>query len=66
MTDDNVLWWLMVWTAIVAAGLSFAAIFLDRRPTVDRRLGFAFHMLSYVVLTISVLIFALRGFLSPA
>lgn len=66
MVDDNLLWWLMIGTAVVAAALSFAAAVLDRRPAVDRKVGFLVHMSSYIVLTISVLIFVLRGFLTPA
>jgi hypothetical protein len=63
--DDDVLWWMMVGTAIVAAALSFVAAFLDRRATADRKVRFSVHMLSYIVLTISVLIFVLRGLLAP-
>lgn len=66
MTDD-VLWWVMVSIAVAAAGLSVTTSVLDRRDsrTPDRRTRFLMHIGSYVLMTISVLIFVLRGLLGP-
>lgn len=60
---DNALWWLMVGTGVAAAALSIAASWFDRRggtrPT--RRERFLMHMASYVLLSVSILVFAARG-----
>jgi hypothetical protein len=65
MSDDAVLWWAMVGTAAAAAGLSITASFLDRRKEAGpgRNARFWLHMASYILMSISILIFALRGIL---
>jgi predicted membrane channel-forming protein YqfA (hemolysin III family) len=65
--SDDILWWVMISVAIAAAGLSIAMSVLDRRasPTPGRRTRFLMHMVSYVLMTGSVLIFVLRGLLAP-
>jgi hypothetical protein len=64
--DDNVLWWLMVGTALIAAATSIGATILDRRASDDsnQKLRFSLHMIGYVMMSISVLVFVLRGLLS--
>jgi hypothetical protein len=66
--DDNFLWWFMVGAAFSAAGTSIGATILDRRATdrPGRKARFLLHMLSYLLMTISVAIFILRGLLLPA
>ncbi|MEX2129595.1 MAG: hypothetical protein WD871_15330 [Xanthobacteraceae bacterium] len=63
--EDNVLWWFMVSTAFSAAGISIGAAILDRRATdwPGRNARFLLHMFSYLLMTISVSIFILRGLL---
>ena len=63
--DDNSLWWFMVGTAFLAAGIGLGATILDRRAPdwSGQNARFLFHMLSYVFMTISILIFVLRGLL---
>ena len=60
---DGALWWLMVATGVAAAALSIAASWFDwrsvRRPTPRGR--FLMHMASYVFLSVSVLLFVVRG-----
>lgn len=65
--SDDIMWWVMVSVAIAAAGLSIAMSVLDRRasPTLGRRARFLIHMVSYALMTGSVLIFVLRGLLAP-
>jgi len=65
--SDDVLWWVMVSIAIVAASLSIATSLLDRRDSQrpGRRARFLMHMVSYALVTVSVLIFVLRGLLGP-
>ncbi len=65
--SDDVLWWIMVTIAVMAAGLSVMTNVLDRRDslTPDRRTRFLMHIVSYVLMTVSILIFVLRGLLGP-
>jgi hypothetical protein len=62
---DGVLWWAMVGTAVFAAASSILATCLDRWAPVrvGSRGRFILHMSSYVLLSLSVLAFALRGLL---
>ena len=65
--SDDVLWWVMVSIAVVAAGLSVMTNVLDRRDSriPGRRMRFLMHLVSYALMTVSVLIFVLRGLLGP-
>jgi hypothetical protein len=65
MTADEVLWWSMVGTAATAASISVAATVLDRRAAERprRNIRFWMHIAGYVFMSISILIFALRGIL---
>ena len=65
--SDDVLWWVMVSIAVVAAWLSVMTNVLDRRDSriPDRRMRFLMHLVSYALMTVSVLIFVLRGLLGP-
>lgn len=65
MTTDEVLWWSMVLTAVAAAFFSLGATALDRRATQrpSRATRFWLHMAGYVLMSISILIFILRGVL---
>ncbi len=64
---DSPLWWAMLVTAAIAAGLSIATNVLDRRnpslPT--RRQRLLLHIASYGFMTISILAFVVRGLLAP-
>ena len=65
---EKVLWWTMLSTGIAAATLGIAANALDHRNEnwPARRQRFWLHMASYAFLSVSVLVFALRGLLTPA
>ena len=62
---DTALWWVMVTTAAVAAVLSITATALDRRQSAwpTRRQRFFMHMACYGFLTVSILVFVVRGLL---
>lgn len=69
MSDwDGGLWWVMIATGVAAAGLSITASYHDRRGSgrPSRRMRFVLHMISYVLLSVSVLAFVLRGLLGPS
>jgi hypothetical protein len=65
---DHVLWWVMLSTGVAAAALSITAAYHDRRgsdrPT--RRGRFILHLLSYILMSISILAFASRGFIGAS
>ena len=65
---DQYLWWVMVATAVAAAGLSLATAYYDRRdsdrPT--RRTRFILHLISYILMSISILAFASRGLIGKS
>lgn len=64
---DDVLWWLMLGTAIAAAAISVTTSVLDRHDSVwpGRRERYLLHMLGYLLMGLSMLIFVLRGILAP-
>ena len=68
MNWEGLLWWTMLSTGMIAAVLSITANVLDRqkaaRPTTQQR--FLMHIVSYGFLTISILVFVVRGLLTPA
>jgi hypothetical protein len=68
MTWESLLWWIMLSTGVMAAVLSITTNLLDRRKAVwpTRQQRFLMHMVGYGFLTISVLVFVVRGLLSPA
>jgi hypothetical protein len=64
---DNTLWWIMLATGVGAALVSVGAGVLDRQalpPTPRARV--LIHLISYGLVTVSILSFVARGFLSPA
>ena len=67
METDNFLWWFTLVTGVGAAALAICATVLDRRrdsrPTRSQR--FALHIASYVLLSVSVLGFIIRGLIQP-
>jgi phosphate/sulfate permease len=65
--SDSVLWWAMVTFAVVAAGLSVGTTLLGRRATrpVARKKLYAMHLVSYILMTISIAIFVVRGLVVP-
>ena len=67
MKWDTLLWWMMLSTGVIAAVLSIATNMLDRRKSAwpTRRQRFSMHVVSYGFLTISILLFVVRGLLSP-
>jgi hypothetical protein len=64
---DDQLWWVMLSTGIAAALVSLGTGYIGRRLTswVTDRQRFLLHMLSYLLLTISIVAFILRGLTSP-
>jgi hypothetical protein len=60
---DDQLWWVMLSTGIAAALVSLGTGYIGRRLTDRQR--FLLHMLSYLLLTISIVAFILRGLTSP-
>lgn len=64
---DDMLWWIMIIAAIAAAGLSVITTMLDRRGIrpFSRQARFLMHIASYVLMTVSIAIFVLRGLLGP-
>jgi hypothetical protein len=64
---EPVLWWVMLATAVSAAGLSIVTAMLDRQKADEptRRRRFCMHLASYCLLSISILVFVLRGLLAP-
>jgi hypothetical protein len=67
METDNFLWWFTLVTGVGAAALSICATVLDRwlkaRSKPGR--GFALHIASYVLLSVSILGFIFRGLIVP-
>jgi hypothetical protein len=65
---QNLLWWLMLATAVIAAALAIAATILDRRKPEwsTRQQRFLMHLASYGFLTGSILAFIALGLLRPA
>lgn len=65
---DHYLWWVMIATAVAAAALSVTAAYYDKRdsdrPT--RRMRFILHLISYVLMSISILAFASRGLIGAS
>jgi hypothetical protein len=65
---DETLWWATLSLGVAAAALSIATSVLDRRhvewPTDHQR--FLMHLLSYGLLSVSILGFVLRGLVAPA
>ncbi|MGE3992370.1 hypothetical protein [Pseudorhodoplanes sp.] len=67
MPWDQRLWWLMVATGILAAGVSVIATLLDRRESAwpSRHQRFLLHIAGYSLMSLSILSFAVRGLLNP-
>ena len=67
MEIDNFLWWFTLVTGIGAAALSICTTILDRRPksrsTPSRRL--ALDIATYILLSVSILGFIVRGLVLP-
>jgi hypothetical protein len=64
MSDwDHYLWWLMLSTGLAAAALSITAAYHDRRASdrPSRRVRYILHVISYILMSISILAFASRG-----
>jgi hypothetical protein len=60
---QHLLWWCMVFTAVAAAMLSIATMILDHRNASwpDRATRFKMHIVSYMLTTVSILIFVVQG-----
>lgn len=65
--DDNTLWWWMIGLGLAAAALSIGTTMLDRRNVQwpSHRTRHHMHMASYVLTSLSILIFVARGILLP-
>lgn len=67
MEIDIFFWWFTLVTGVGAAALAICATVLDRRPDSRPTRGkrFALHIASYVLLSVSVLGFIIRGLIQP-
>jgi hypothetical protein len=64
---DHVLWLAMIASGIAAAGVSIAATCIDRRTgRQGQRVAFFLHIASYILMSISILMFALRGLIGAS
>jgi hypothetical protein len=66
METDNFLWWFTLIAGLGAAGMSVGTSVLNRskmRPTPTQ--AFALHIASYVLLSLSILGFVVRGLVLP-
>lgn len=62
LSADDQLWWLMLVTGVIAAGVSIYASMVGRLK--PERRTFSLHVISYIFLSVSMLLFAIRGFIS--
>lgn len=62
LSTDDQLWWLMLVTGVIAAGVSISASVMARLN--PERRTFSLHVISYIFLSVSMLLFALRGLMS--
>jgi hypothetical protein len=67
MGTPDMLWWSMLSTGVAAALLGIVASVLDREGALwpGRRGRFAMHVASYALMSTSILLFAMRGLLTP-
>lgn len=67
MPWDERLWWLMVATGVLAAGVSVTATLLDRCESAwpSRHQRFLLHIASYFLMSLSILSFIVRGLVNP-
>lgn len=65
---ESVLWWTMLATGVAAALISIATNALDRlkQEWSAKHQRFWLHVVSYGLLSVSVLAFVLRGLINPA
>jgi hypothetical protein len=61
---ENVLWWSMLTTAIGGGVLSMVAYYFPRENPARRKTGERMYIASYVLMSISMVLFAVRGFLT--
>jgi uncharacterized membrane protein len=65
---DHALWLLGLVSGVLAAAIGIIASYLDRKasiwPTAQQR--FYLHMASYVILSLSIVSFIIRGLLIPS
>jgi hypothetical protein len=64
---DNRLWWVMLVAGMAAALVSIGTGYVGRRQMVriTERQRLLLHLLSYVLLTLSMMAFILRGLSAP-
>jgi len=62
---DNQLWWVMLGAGMAAVAVSVATSYsgFKQAGLMTERRRFLLHMLSYILLTVSVLAFVARGFI---
>ncbi len=63
---DHQLWWVMLGAGIAAVAVSLGTSYsgFKQAGSMTERRRFLLHMLSYILLTVSVLAFVARGFIS--
>lgn len=66
--NESWLWWTMLATGLAGAGLSIATGVFDRRRVVwpNQQQRLLLHLVSYGLMTLSILAFILRGLIAPA
>ena len=65
--DETILWWLMVTSGCAAAGLSLytSALGLRREASEESQKRYRLNMVSYVLLSVSIMSFVVRGLMLP-
>ena len=63
---DDQLWWIMLGAGMGAVVVSLGTSYIGyaQAGLISERRRFLLHMLSYILLTVSVLAFVVRGFIS--
>jgi F0F1-type ATP synthase membrane subunit c/vacuolar-type H+-ATPase subunit K len=64
---DNRLWWITLAAGIAAVVVSVATGYIGRKLTgqTTERTRLKLHLLSYILLTVSVVAFVMRGLIAP-
>jgi F0F1-type ATP synthase membrane subunit c/vacuolar-type H+-ATPase subunit K len=64
---DSQLWWIMLAVGIAAVVVSIGAGYIGRKQVswLTERQRFLLHLLSYVLLTVSIVVFIVRGLSAP-